>query len=95
MSTTDEAPKYMSPADFNAKVDWEGGIYDSLEYGLKHTDLDPDDEGSRELREAWQALETVWRDQVKPLGERVEELLEAIDESEGEEDDEADTTSAS
>ena len=86
MSTPDEAPKYMSVGDFAAKVQWEGGVFDALDYGLKHTHLDPDDEASKELRDAWEALELVWRDQIKPASQRVEELLEDIEEAEAKAD---------
>lgn len=53
--------EFMTPTNFAAKVDWEGGIHGALGYGLKHTHLDPDDPASAELRAAWAELETLFR----------------------------------
>lgn len=75
MTTTE----YMTARRFAAKVDWEGGVVDALEYGLHATHLDPDDETSKPLREAWSALEAAWQN-AKPLIGKVEGLLEDIEE---------------
>lgn len=53
-----------------AKMNWEGGIYDALEYGLKASDM-PDEE----LKEAWQALEDAFSE-AEYLADRVLSLLE-------------------
>lgn len=64
----------MSLQEFAVKVEWEGGIAGALEYGLKHTDLDPADPDAAELATHWKALEEVYRDH----GARAEEILEAV-----------------
>lgn len=52
------------------KVEWEGGYFDALEYGLKTTDMP---EGDDELISAWQAMQdahtvfTVARNKVDNL----------------------------
>lgn len=81
-----EAPEYeyMSADDFAAKVEWEGGVVDALEYGLKHTDLDPNDELSRDLREAWKEAERIFRDGFEAACDRVQEAMVALEEAEGE-----------
>lgn len=71
--------EYMTPADFAAKVAWEGGIEPALDYGLKHTELNPDDAASAKLRTAWAGLETAWREHFKPASEAVETVLEELE----------------
>lgn len=68
-------PQYMNVADFAAKVEWEGGVIDTLEYGLTSAHLDPADDAARPLRQAWAALETAYA-ALRPLIDRVDELLE-------------------
>lgn len=75
----------MSAKDFAAKVEWEGGILEALDYGLKHTDLDPQDEEAAELRAAWKELEEKF-EPVKPIVNRLERLLENLEIAEGDED---------
>ena len=41
--------------EFAQKIDWEGGVIDALEYGLKSTDVEPGD-----LRDAWKTLQYWW-----------------------------------
>jgi hypothetical protein len=79
---------HMTLADFVAKVDWEGGITPSLEYGLRADHLDPNDEESKPLREAWAALETAYREHYEPAERQVSELLEAMQDEGYEGDDE-------
>lgn len=43
---------YKSRSDLAAKVDWEGGIFEALEYGITADEM-PDDE----LRVLWADLE--------------------------------------
>jgi hypothetical protein len=44
-----------------AKINWEGGIIATLEYGLQSDDIaDP------KLRAQWEAMESLW-DQMRPL----------------------------
>ncbi len=59
----------MDKADFVSKIEWEGGIYDALEYGLKHTDLDEGEDDS--LRSAWAEAEALYA--------RLEQAIEAIE----------------
>jgi gamma-glutamyl:cysteine ligase YbdK (ATP-grasp superfamily) len=47
----------MSPNEFVAKLDWEGGIFAALEYGLKASHLEDKDS---DLAVAWDALEKKW-----------------------------------
>lgn len=79
--------EYMTAANFASKVEWEGGILESLDYGLKAADLDPNDPASTELRRAWEALEGVYRTHVKPAMQVVEEILEDLEGSDEDEDD--------
>lgn len=54
-----------------AKIEWEGGLMESLDYGIT-TDMMP--EGDEALTGAWAALETAYR-AVEPLADAVERLL--------------------
>lgn len=64
----------MKEQEFAAKVSWEGGILEALDYGLTAEDLPP---GA--LRDAWRDLETAWQLELAPRVYRVEELLEAAE----------------
>jgi hypothetical protein len=77
-------PDYMTPASFAGKVDWEGGVFEALAWGLSHTHLNPDDPSSRDLRQAWHELETAYQ-AMRPLECRVDALLDDIED----EDDDA------
>ena len=69
--------EYMTLEDFLAKVSWEGGVFEALEYGLHHTHLDPNDTGSIEVRTIWQELENIHRgmaDRIKAIDEIMEEM---------------------
>ena len=68
---------YMSTADFAAKVEWEGGVEGALEYGLKHTDLDPGDESVAELRAKWRELEEIYGE-LEALSDEAARILDEI-----------------
>lgn len=74
--------KAMTEKDFAAKIEWEGGIPDALEYGLKSEDCEPG-----ELRNAWKDLEDRWKTLQKPMSV-VERILAAIN-SEDEDEEES------
>jgi hypothetical protein len=44
-----------------AKIQWEGGVFATLEYGIRSDDIE-----DFELRVQWQALETLY-DEMRPL----------------------------
>jgi hypothetical protein len=56
-----------------AKVEWEGGIIEALEYGIHAADMPAGDTG---LTAAWQALEDAF-DALQPLAATVGDMLEA------------------
>lgn len=49
---------FESRLDVAGKIDWEGGIFEALEYGIKASDMP---ESDQELTDAWQALEIAYR----------------------------------
>ncbi len=81
-------PEFMTAHRVARKVDWEGGVIDALVYGLHATHLDPDDETSKPLREAWAALEAAYREHYEPLERKVAAILEDLEETDDEDDDE-------
>lgn len=54
------------------KIEWEGGIYESLHYGIKPDDMP---EGDTELEAAWLVIYDAFR-MFEIAMERVEELME-------------------
>lgn len=70
----------MTEKDFAAKIEWEGGIPDALEYGLKSEDCEPG-----ELHDAWKNLEVGWNSIQKAM-KAVEGILDEIGGDEDEED---------
>lgn len=62
--------------DFAAKVEWEGGVFEALDYGLTISDV-PDDD--TELKEVWGQLETLYK-QIAPLIDKVDGFFESEDE---------------
>lgn len=54
------------------KIIWEGGIYESLHYGIKTEDMP---EGDEELAAAWADMQDAWKALEGVMG-FVEELLE-------------------
>lgn len=47
------------------KINWEGGLMEALDYGIKTADMP---EGDTELTEAWAALESSFRETAKLAG---------------------------
>lgn len=54
--------KFMSAVEFANKIEWEGGVVGALDYGLRASDLDPDEPDSAELRQTWAELEDKYSD---------------------------------
>lgn len=73
--------RFKSRAAVAAKVEWEGGVMDALEYGIHVADMP---EGDEELTAAWQALEDAFG-ALRPLADKVESLLEAAGDDEQDE----------
>lgn len=65
----------MTLVDFAAKVEWEGGVIDALDYGLK-----PEDAPEGELRDPWQQAYDLFQ-QMEPITDRIGALLDAAYES--------------
>lgn len=57
------------------KIEWEGGVAEALEYGIKTDDFD-----SKELKEAWWQLEYHWLFTKKHRGIIEQAIEEVIDE---------------
>ena len=55
-----------------AKIEWEGGLMEALDYGIKTDDMP---EGDTELTEAWAKLEASFRETSR-LAHAVEKLIE-------------------
>ena len=66
--------RFKSRTDLRDKIDWEGGITDALDYGIKTEDMP---EGDAELTEAWGKLEAAWR-ALAPLAEAVDNMLNDV-----------------
>jgi hypothetical protein len=62
---------YPSRQALANKIDWEGGLMDSLDYGITTADMPPGDD---ELIAAWTALEASYKETAR-LGEVVGYLL--------------------
>ncbi len=69
---------YMTAEEFASKISWEGGITEALDYGLKSSHLDPNDEDARELRAAWIRAEDLW-EEMRVAIQGVDEVLEDMD----------------
>jgi hypothetical protein len=63
--------RFESRTDLAAKIEWEGGIRDALDYGIHAADMP---EGDEELTAAWSALEAAHK-ALQPLEKAVEDLL--------------------
>jgi hypothetical protein len=63
-----------------AKIEWEGGLMEALDYGIT-TEMMP--EGDEELFVAWEKLEASFRETSK-LADAVQDLLDAGDDDAGE-----------
>jgi hypothetical protein len=79
------ADEKMTAADFKAKVEWEGGIVEALDYGLKHTHLDG--RAPAALYNAWKKLEELYA----PLREQMRVVDELLDDLPDEDDDQDDS----
>jgi hypothetical protein len=75
--------RFDSRAALAGKIEWEGGLMESLDYGIT-TDMMP--EGDPELTEAWGKLEASFRETAR-LADAVEKLLPDPDEDGGDEGD--------
>ena len=63
--------KFKDRHDLAAKISWEGGLMEALDYGIT-TEMMP--EGDAELTEAWTKLEVSFRETAK-LADAVRKLL--------------------
>jgi len=54
--------RFESREDLAAKIEWEGGLMEALDYGIT-TEMMP--EGDTELTEAWSKLEASFRETSK------------------------------
>ena len=63
--------RFKSRSALAGKIEWEGGILEALDYGIKTADMP---ESDTELTEAWAKLEASFR-QTAALAEAVENLL--------------------
>ena len=79
LAPDEETSEYMTVEDFAAKAGWEGGILGALDYGLKHTDLDPADETAKPLRAAWKRLEDVYHGAFAEAVAGVRHELEGVE----------------
>jgi hypothetical protein len=64
--------RFSSREHLAAKIEWEGGILEAVDYGIKTEDMP---EGDAELTEAWAKLEASFAETSK-LADAVEKLLE-------------------
>lgn len=62
---------YDNREELAGKIDWEGGLEDALDYGIKLDDLPEDD---TELRTAWEPMQKAW-EEFQRLADPVRELL--------------------
>jgi hypothetical protein len=76
----------MTEDEFLAKVEWEGGVVDALEYGLRADMLK---DRSSELFKLWRKLDSKW-DKLKPSLAAVENYFENWEGDEGYEEDDDD-----
>ena len=65
--------RYESREAVAGKIEWEGGIFEALDYGIKTEDMP---EGDTELAEAWRELSAAYK-VADAAAEKVTALLEA------------------
>jgi hypothetical protein len=65
--------RYKSREDVASKIEWEGGIFEALDYGIK-TEHMP--KGDNELTEAWRDLSVAYAS-AAVLANKVQALLDA------------------
>ena len=68
--------RFESRTALAGKIEWEGGILEAVEYGLKTTDMP---EGDTELIEAWDKLAIAYHE-LTPFLDAVKKLLPGPDE---------------
>ena len=66
------ADEQMTPQEFVRKVDWEGGVIDALDYGLRAKDMD---DSNPAFKAGWQELERLWLD-FEPMLRAMETMIE-------------------
>jgi hypothetical protein len=64
--------RFESRERLASKIDWEGGLLDAIDYGIKATDMP---EGDDELAKAWKKLEDAYSE-VVPHAAQVSALLD-------------------
>ena len=74
------ADRFPDRENLAAKIEWEGGLMEALDYGIT-TEMMP--EGDAELAEAWTKLEASFKETSK-LADVVQDLLDAEDDDAGE-----------
>jgi hypothetical protein len=45
----------MNPAQLRNKIDWEGGVVEAMDYGIRDSDIDDED-----LSELWYEMQVEW-----------------------------------
>jgi hypothetical protein len=55
-----------------AKIEWEGGVLEAVDYGIRSTDMP---EGDVELEELWKELEDAYSKVVSPA-DKISKLLD-------------------
>ncbi len=82
MTEPDQPFEKMSTADVAAKVDWEGGLVETIVYyGLPASDI-----ADSHLAELWSTAKTAFDVHIRPVLEEIERLLDqATAEAEAEE----------
>jgi hypothetical protein len=70
--------RYESRAALASKIEWEGGLMEALDYGIKTSQMP---EGDEELAGAWNRLATAYHE-LAPLADAVEALLPGPDDEE-------------
>ena len=63
--------RYESRSALAGKIEWEGGLMEELDYGIK---ADQMPEGDEALTAAWTALDAAFA-AIRPLARAVEDLL--------------------
>jgi hypothetical protein len=66
----------VTPDELLCKIEWEGGIFEALDYGCAREALDTDDPN---LARLWGELTTKWLE-LAPLSEQFQRALQAVTE---------------
>ena len=70
----------LSDQEFALKVEWEGGVVDALDYGLRASDLD---DSNPTLKALWLDIEQQWLESFEPAVRALEDALEDVLEADG------------